>query len=105
MGSDQKDTGTIEEKQSFPLKRETKRGKLVPEALRKQTSNGWEKRRAEFEEVNDSDSLKCNSSFVIGRRGEEEGGGGGWEGEAEGRGGGEGGKRGPFRKWTVHHNG
>lgn len=49
----------------------------MPEALRKQTSNGWEKRRAEFEEVNDSDSLKCNSSFEIGRRGGEEGGMGG----------------------------
>lgn len=70
IGSDQKDTGTVEEKQSFPLQFVTKKGKLVPEALREQTSNGWEDRRVlgpKTEEVNDSDSLKCSSSYVTGR--------------------------------------
>lgn len=85
---------------------------MEPEALRKQTSNDWENRRAlgsEFEEVNDSDALKCNSSFVIGQRGGrgrrkrrgKRGGGGEGRERREGREG----KRGPFRKWAVPHNG
>lgn len=43
---------------------------MVLEALRKHTSNGWEDRRvlgSKTEEVNDSDSLKCSSSYVTGR--------------------------------------
>lgn len=56
--SDQEDTGTMKEKQSFPLKfMRPRRGSWCRRLS--QTSNGWEHGRAlgpEIEEVNDSDS-------------------------------------------------
>lgn len=84
--SGQEDTGTVEEKQSFPLKfvRDPE-GEVGAQYSRTQTSDGWESRRAlrhKTQEVNDSDSeMQFFLCSCGGGKGEREQEGGEKEGE------------------------